>query len=323
MARSLRIEFEGALYHVYGRGQRRESIFVGDRDREHYLELLAEMVERFGVRMHAYVLMGNHYHLLFDTPRGNLSKSMKMLNTSYANWFKAKHRVVGSILQGRYHAVLVDRDAYLGQVSAYLHLNPERAGMVERAEAYPWSSYRYYRRPKGKPAWLTTDVVLGLFGGSPARYRWYVEQWRKVPKLSAQEIYGRGGILGGMEFVGRIRKRMAHGVEGKGLREITGGKRLSRISGEDVRGILERMGPKGEDDLFGKRRGNVWRKLLIYGLKRHTDASLREIGEKLGMDYAAVAQAYARIRRDAESRSQERKYLGRFEEDIQKLQAKR
>ena len=141
---------------------------MGDRDRDRFLELLAEMIEKHGIRLHAYVLMGNHYHLLMDTPRGNLAKGMKGLNTGYANWFKAKHKIVGSVLQGRYHAVLVDGDAYLAQVCAYIHLNPVRAGIVERAEGYPWSRYRYYRKPGNKPSGLTTEVVLGLFGGQPA-----------------------------------------------------------------------------------------------------------------------------------------------------------
>jgi REP element-mobilizing transposase RayT len=306
MARSLRIEFDGALYHVFSRGQRREAIFVEDRDRERFMELLAEMVEKHGIRLHAYVLMGNHYHLLMDTPRGNLSRAMKGLNTGYANWFKAKHRIVGSVLQGRYHAVLVDGDAYLAQVCAYIHLNPVRAGIVARPEDYPWGSHRHCLKPRSKPSWLTTEAVLGLFGGRPARYRRYVGQWIEAPRMTSREIYGRGGILGQGKFLDKLRRTMREKLEGKAPGEVRGVRRLQEVGMEAIRRILMGLGPKGERDLFGKRRGNVYRKLIVYGLKRCTGLSLKEIGEQLGMEYSAVAQTNARFNKELDVRPAEK-----------------
>jgi len=319
MARSLRIEFDGALYHVFSRGQRQEAIFVEDRDRERFMELLAEIVEKHGVRLHAYVLMGNHYHLLMDTPRGNLSRAMKGLNTGYANWFKARHKIVGSVLQGRYHAVLVDGDAYLAQVCAYIHLNPVRAGIVERPEGYPWCSHRHYLKPRSKPSWLTTDAVLGLFGGRSARYRRYVEQWMEEPRMTPREIYGRGGILGQGKFLDKLRKAMREKLEGKPPGDVPGVRRLKEVGMEAIRGILMALGPKGERDLFGKRAGNVYRKLLIYGLKRYTDLSLKEIGDHLGMDYSAVAQMHARFNRELDVRPAEKKLRDRLDAEVRKL----
>jgi putative transposase len=317
MARSLRIEFDGAWYHVFSRGQRREAIFINDRDRERFMELLEEMVEKHGVRIHGYVLMGNHYHLLVDTPRGNLVKAMKGLNTGYANWFKAKHKVSGAVLEGRYHAILVDGDAYLAQVSAYIHLNPVRAGKAEWAEGYAWGSYRYYMKPRQKPDWLTTEAVLGMFGGRTARYRRYVEQWMEEPKLTRSELYGRCGILGDGTFLEKVRKMVKGKLEREAAREVTGAKRLRGVEAGEIRRLLESMGPKGEQDLFGERKGNVWRKLLIYGLRRYTD--LKGIGVELGMAYPAVAKAYKRFTLDSVSRPTERKLKEKLDAAVREV----
>jgi REP element-mobilizing transposase RayT len=299
MARALRIEFDGAYYHVISRGQRGDPIFLEDRDRERFLELLGEMSEKHGVRVHGYVLMGNHYHLLISTPRGNLVKAMKGLNTGFANWFKAKHKFVGGILQGRYKAVLVDGDSYLAQVSAYIHLNPVRAKMAQRAEDYAWSSYKYYLGKRSKPLWLVLGEVLGLFGGKGGRYRRYVDQWMKEAVLSPLEIYGVRGILGKEDFIKRALKTVRERLQGTSVREVPAVKGLDRVGVEEIKGIIKKMGPKGKGDLFEKRKGNVWRKLLVYGLKRHTDLGLKEIGELLGMEYAAVGQAHSRFCREA------------------------
>lgn len=299
MARALRIEFNGATYHVIARGQRRDPIFLEDRDRERFLELLGEMSERHGVRVHGYALMGNHYHLLISTPRGNLVKAMKGLNTGYANWLKAKHKLVGGILQGRYKAVLVDGDSYLAQVSAYIHLNPVQAKMVQRPEGYAWSSYRYYLWKRGKPLWLETGEVLGLFGGKVGRYRRYVGQWLKEADLSPREIYGVRGILGKADFIERALRSAKERLQGASAREVPAVKGLERVGVEEIKTIIKKIGPKRKGDLFEKRKGNVWRKLLVYGLKRHTDLGLKEIGGLLGMDYTAVGQAHSRFCREA------------------------
>ena len=299
MARALRIEFDGAYYHVISRGQRGDPIFLEDRDRERFLELLREMNEKHGVRVHGYVLMKNHYHLLISTPGGNLVKAMKGLNNGYASWLKAKHKLVGGILQGRYKAVLVDGDSYLAQVSAYIHLNPVRAMVVQRPEGYVWSSYRHYLMKRGKPLWLETGEVLGLFGGKVGRYRRYVDQWMKEAVLSPREIYGVRGILGKEDFLERALKTVRERLKGTSAREVPAVKGLDRVGVEEIKGIIKKMGPKGKGDLFEKRKGNAWRKLLVYGLKRYTDLGLKEIGELLGMDYTAVGQAHSRFCREA------------------------
>ena len=142
MARPLRIEFAGALYHVTSRGDGQEDIYLDDTDREIYLEVLAEVQHRFNWVIHAYCLMSNHYHLLIETPDSNLAKGMRHLNGVYTQRFNRRHKRVGHVFQGRYKAILVQKDNYLLELSRYIVLNPVRAQMVRSAKDWPWSSYR-------------------------------------------------------------------------------------------------------------------------------------------------------------------------------------
>jgi len=122
VARQLRIEYKGAFYHVISRGTGRDKIFLNDKDKLKFLEKLGEAVDKFNLKIHSYVLMNNHYHLLKETPEGNLSKAMHYINTSYSNWVKSKHQIIGSVFQGRYKSILVEKEAYFLTLSAYIHL---------------------------------------------------------------------------------------------------------------------------------------------------------------------------------------------------------
>ena len=143
MARPLRIEYPGAFYHVTSRGNEQKDIFKSDFDREKFLSYLVSASERYGAEIHAYCLMTNHYHMMLETPLGNLSQIMKHINSSYTSYFNIKHKRVGHLLQGRYKAILVQADAYAAELSRYIHLNPVRAGMVKFPEDYRWTSYRF------------------------------------------------------------------------------------------------------------------------------------------------------------------------------------
>ena len=199
MARPLRIEFPGALYHVTSRGNAREPIFLEDHDRRSFLHILGEVVERYRWLTHAYCLMTNHYHLLVETPEGNLSRGMRQINGLYTQRFNHGHERVGHILQGRFGAVLVERETHLLELARYVVLNPVRAGLVDSAETYPWSSLRATLALTEPPAWLATGALLAHFG-SRARYLEFVREgvgqgspWAGV----------RGGVLGSDRFVGR------------------------------------------------------------------------------------------------------------------------
>src|SRR5713101_837764 len=174
MPRPLRLEAEGAAYHVIARGNERKLVFRDDRDRKEYLDRLIRCRERFGLRLLAYCLMGNHLHLAVERGPALLSRVMLALQSGYTQWFNRRHGRVGHLFQGRYKAFLIEKERYLLALVRYIHRNPLEAGLARRAHEYEWSSDRYYRRGKG-PEWLDLDVVLALFGRggkiAVARYR--------------------------------------------------------------------------------------------------------------------------------------------------------
>ena len=166
MARPLRLEFSGAVYHVTSRGDRQEDIFLCDDDRDDWLEILGIVCTRFNWVVHAFCQMSNHYHLLVETVDGNLSRGMRQLNGLYTQRFNRRHSMAGHLFQGRYKAILVQREAYLLALSRYVVLNPLRAGMVESLDQWRWSSYLSVTGAAPVPAWLDTDSVLNQFGQS-------------------------------------------------------------------------------------------------------------------------------------------------------------
>ncbi len=185
MARPLRLEFAGALYHVTSRGDRQEAIYETDADREHYLTVLSEVCEQYNWVCHAYCLMDNHYHLLIETPEANLSKGMRQLNGKYTQSFNRAHHRVGHVFQGRYKAILVDKDSYLLELARYIVLNPVRARMVRSAKEWPWSSYRATVGQQAKPSWLNTEWLLAGFGRRKSKaidaYKRFVKEGKGQP----------------------------------------------------------------------------------------------------------------------------------------------
>ena len=210
MARPLRLEFPGALYHVTSRGNGRADIFRGDDDRQAFLEVLASVCHRMNWVGYAYCLMSNHYHLVIETPDGNLSKGMRQLNGVYTQRFNRCHDHIGHVFQGRYKAILVDREAYLLELTRYVVLNPVQAGLVQAPEQWPWSSYGATSGQEAAPAWLATDWVLGQFGPiraeAVARYVQFVHEGRRQPSIwngLRQQIY-----LGDVSFVAQMQARL-------------------------------------------------------------------------------------------------------------------
>ena len=169
MARPLRIEFPGAVYHVTARGERREPIFVDDEDRRALLEIVAQALSRFDAEVLSYCLMGNHYHFVLHTRQGKLSLLMRHINGVYTQAFNRRHNKVGHLFQGRFKAILVDRDAYLLEVCRYVDFNPVRARMVRKPEAWAWSSYRAHVGGVPAPAWLDTAGLHGYLLGRSVR----------------------------------------------------------------------------------------------------------------------------------------------------------
>lgn len=187
MARPLRIEFPGGLYHVTSRGDRREPIYEDDADRARFLEVLGDVVERSNWLCHAFCLMDNHYHLLIETPDGNLSKGMRQLNGVYTQYSNRRHARVGHLFQGRYKAIVVDREAYLLELTRYVVLNPVRAGLVDEPGQWPWSSFNAVVGQVACPGWLETDGLLAQFGEERGearrRYRRFVMAGVEAPSV--------------------------------------------------------------------------------------------------------------------------------------------
>ena len=154
MARQLRIEFPGAFYHVTSRGNERKAIFKSQRDREKFLSYLESASKRYGAIIHVYCLMDNHYHILIETPLGNLSRIMQHINGAYTTYFNIQRKRAGHLFQGRYKSILIEADVYAKELSRYIHLNPIRAGIVDTPEAYKWSSFQYYAIEREAPQWL-------------------------------------------------------------------------------------------------------------------------------------------------------------------------
>ena len=209
MGRSWRIEYEGALYHVLSRGNERREIFYGDEDRRLFIATLGDMAERFGIDLYAYVLMNNHYHLVFRTRRANLSRAMQWFGVTYTNRFNARNGRIGHLFQGRFKNMLVESDAYLMRLSFYIHRNPLRAGLVTRLADHRWSSYRAYAYGEKPPLWLRTEEVLSQFQDPRDRHAAYREEMQRYSQEEARlwEDLRHGFILGTKNFVEVIRRR--------------------------------------------------------------------------------------------------------------------
>jgi REP element-mobilizing transposase RayT len=210
MARPLRIEYPGALYHVTSRGDRQEAIFEDDQDRTAFLNVLGEVISRFRWRCHAYCLMGNHYHLMIETPEGNLTKGMRQLNGVFTQWSNRRHKRSGHVFQGRYKAILVDRDSYFLELARYIVLNPVRAAMVKHPNQWKWSSYGATSGSATAPAWLTTEDLLAEFAKRRAaarrKYREFVTEGmgeESIWKDLQGQIY-----LGDDKFVEQMRSKL-------------------------------------------------------------------------------------------------------------------
>ena len=212
MARPLRIEFEDAFYHVMARGNARQDIFLNDTDRLKFIENLGRVAKRFDWVVWAWCLMDNHYHLLIQTRQPTLSKGMREVNGIYTQAFNRRHGRVGHVLQGRYKAILIDQDSYLLELSRYVVLNPVRAGLVQHAAEFSWSSYRAVMGKAPAPDWLPVEDILSMFHSQrgPARraYARFVSDG--VGADDPYEAVERAGFLGGEAFMERVFDHIDH-----------------------------------------------------------------------------------------------------------------
>jgi putative transposase len=266
MARPLRVEFSGAIYHLTSRGNARQRVFFTDTDRELFLDTLSQVVSRYGWICHAYCLMANHYHLLVETPKANLSLGMRQLNGVYTQSFNRRHNRVGHLFQGRFKAILVEKESYLVELCRYVVLNPVRVKGKGGIGAWRWSSYRATAGLAAVPKFLSTDWILEQFGKNRAKaqkqYRAFVREG--LENRPWEEL--RGQIyLGSEAFIER------HSPANQELKEIP------RVQLKAVKPSLERIFAKS-----GK-------KAIVQAYKEH-GYRLQEIAAHLGVHYATVSR---------------------------------
>jgi REP element-mobilizing transposase RayT len=301
MGRPLRIEYPGALYHITSRGNERKNIFLEDADKITFLEILEDYHTRFNILIHSYVLMDNHYHVIVETPKGDLVKVMHGINGRYTGYFNRKYRRSGHLFQGRYKGILVDKDAYLLQLSRYVHLNPVRARIVERPEQYSWSSYPEYIGKSRECEWVEYSWILSTFGTdlktAKKKYQQYIEEGLHTDTGSpTKDLYGQI-MLGGKDFIEKV-KRM---LKGKSLSsEIAERKRLeSNTTPDDVIKIVAEVFGVDKKEINYKGKANTARKAAIYFMQRYAGLGNAEVGELFGgIHYSAVSKASARLRKD-------------------------
>lgn len=293
MARPWRIEYAGAFYHIFSRGNDHQDVFRAAADRFSFLKVIGLMVERFDVDIFAYVLMGNHYHLLVRTKQANLSKSMQWLGTTYTTRFNLSHSRTGHLFQGRFKSVLVENDAYLMQLSCYIHRNPLRAGLVERLVDYPWSSYPAYAYRKTPPDWLNTDLILSQFGGREKHrsYREKVQKYAEEEKRLREDIK-HGMFYGTQAFIDRLKKSCLESGRDPDIPA------QSRVFKDIDPSAIVRAGTELLDCDFSelkksRRIGAVKKRdrdLLIYLLWQTGCFSNTEIGLQFGLTYSSVSR---------------------------------
>ncbi len=289
MARKPRIEFEGALYHVIIRGNQRQRVFKDVEDHQRYLKVLADYKIRYEYALYAYVLMSNHVHLLLETRKTPLSKVFQGINQSYTMYFNRKYGTVGHLFQGRYKAILCDKDAYLLSLVKYIHLNPVRVGIVKEVMKYPWSSHRdYLEEAEGERVGLVdTEQVWGMFSGDKGRarraYRLYMGE---KGGLRREAVYATVDqrVLGGEGFVEKVKERIGGGgLRGRRRHEYTlveiGGA-VERVCGRRLRQLRE----KGKDEVI-----QAGRRVLSF-VGREYGYKGREIAEYLRKDPSVVTR---------------------------------
>lgn len=320
MGRPLRIEYPGAVYHITSRGNERRNIYLDDGDRKEFLGILEEYHERYSILIHSYVLMDNHYHLILETPQGNLLKVMHGINGRYTGYFNRKYQRAGHLFQGRYKGILVDKDTYLVQLSRYVHLNPAKARMVSKPEEHMWSSYPGYIR-KGKGAeWVEYSWILSKFGEdnkSAARaYRAFVEAGltEKI-ETPFKDLHGQV-VLGSKDFIEKITVML----QGKTLdKEIVERKRFAvRHQPEAIlRKVAEAYNAEVPMLLNKGKRDNEARKAAIYIVQRYSGLSNVEIGNMFGgIHFSSVSKTTARLRETITNDKRLSKLLKELESNV-------
>ena len=310
MARPVRIAYPGAFYHITSRGNEKKDVFKSQLDREKFLSYLESATSRYGALIHAYCLMSNHYHLLLETPSGNLSQIMRHINGAYTTYFNVKRQRSGHLFQGRYKAILVEMDEYAKELSRYIHLNPVRAKLVDTPDEYRWSSYPYYIGLKKPPEWLVRDFILGYFGkkisSAQKQYRGFVDALAGEEYKSPLEDVVGSTMLGSLEFINTIKDAFLKNKKADrnlpDLKAFTGSPSI-----EQIITVV---------DTQIKQDRALSRGVKLYFCHKYTGKTLREIGTKFDIGESGVSQASRRVVLKSKQDSKLRKTIKKIQNEL-------
>lgn len=288
MARPLRLEFPGALYHVTARGNAQQPIFLDKTDRQHFLHLLGREILQQHWRCYVYCLMDNHYHLVVETPEPNLSRGLRRLHGTYTRWFNRRHHRVGHVLQGRFKGLLVEKESYLQELCRYVVLNPVRAGLVSDATTWVWSSYRATVGNQVAPEWLDRQAVLALFDSDQSlaciAYRRFVAEGRRQPS-PWREVTGQI-FLGGPEFLTRIERLL----RGKSLVNVPRAQRMpTRLTAEAVLQRVASAYRLPQERVLDRSHAEAYQ-TAVYLLRRVANEPLQTVAIRFGISPSRVSK---------------------------------
>ncbi len=294
MARQLRLQFPGAVYHVTSRGNAGQDIFADDDDRARFLELFGREIEQHRWRCHAYCLMDNHYHLLIETPEANLSRGMKRLNMSYAQGFNRRHRRGGHLFQGRYHTVVAEKGGALLELCRHVVLNPVRVGVAAVPEVWPWSSYRATASGRGEWDGLSSGWILRQFSAQDelARraYRRFVREG--IGGASPWDDLRAGGFLGGAGFLREMGERIEReSPDGT----VTAAQRPDRPSADEIGAAVAEAAGIAPEAVLDRHASQAAYQVTIYLLRRAANIPLSEVAAMAGVSAPRVSQIQRRI----------------------------
>lgn len=305
MARPLRIEYEGAWYHVMNRGAGYQNIFFNDEDKILFLNLLSEINSRYCIEIHSYCLMSNHYHLLLRTPMANLGRAMRHLDGIYTQRFNKRTGTDGPLFRGRYRSILVESDRYLLLLSRYIHLNPVQAKIVSNPEFFIWSSYPAFLNMVPRPLWLYCDEILNQMSKKSKEiiYQQFIDEGIDQETLKFLQEKKRSCIFGSESFIKQITKDYL--IKKPIDREISELKKLCRaqiITITDVVQVVANYFAISEQEVFKctNVKNKMFKKIAIYLAVARTQAKLVEVGLAFGLSYTSISKIYSQIRKNIE-----------------------
>ena len=301
MTRPLRIQYPNAWYHVMNRGRSRTKIFHSPEDYLAFIEILREASFQWKVKIAAYCLMSNHYHLLLQTPGANLSRCMRHINGIYTQYYNRTHKSDGPLFRGRYKSIIVDQDRYLLELVQYIHRNPLRAGLVKRLEDYRWTSHKAYISESNQWNWLHKEFVLSMLEeNTNKRHQSYLEFIKQAESETLKTIYEKSNLplfLGAKDFIDDIR----HKYSGKTIKKEMPQSRALVPEKTDVERAVVKFYKLETEELLKSRRGNYneARNVTIYLMRKHTGAALKDIGVRFGMNnYSSVGSVITRTKQE-------------------------